>query len=610
MKKLKTTQGVALFLKLFTIMIMVLACTAGCKKDKNESDDDDPSGRMQDVVLQGIVIDSNNHPLGGVQVKTGSVSKYTTDSDGRFMITEAWVVNKRVVLTFEKENYFNLTRSIVKDDDMFIGAVLYPKGSSAISVQKTFSTETATTLEIGNMKVDLPAAAFMKTDGNDYNGTVKADMLYLNPDNKKFAGMMPGGDLAGVRTNGDESVLISYGMSDLLFTDNNGNPLQIKSGTSAKISFPLPESMKKDPPATMPLWSFDAEKGRWTEEGVFTFEENMYVGTTTHFSWISNSLCASAATIIGKVMDCDNEPIHHIAVRAGQTEVYTNREGKFRGTLPVDTPTTLSVTFNNATKTVSLPGYTVGLTTIPDIQMSCMVKIKGKVIDCDEKPASGVKVSIGTSAEYTDYKGEYLFMIPEDTPVIVKLPGNVDSKSVKGQPNGTTITVRDLKMCGEVQEKFKAEKASIKMMLLEVPVIITWDCYGNRYRMDVFGDNESHSVDIVNHFDRTRFYGVKNYSGIAWLPADYDPKASIAESYSVDEEIHASHRVYPDIIVAGKTCKVFQYETFDEISSIASWNGLLMKNISLGDLILEAVDVTLDIPEEAFTQTFTVSWMP
>ena len=622
MRKLKTTQGVALFLKLFTIMIMVLACTAGCKKDKDESGNNSNTTEMQDVVLQGIVTDANNNPLDGVLVISGATTVATTDSKGMFYIKKVGVINKRAVLKFEKTGYFTLTRSGVKEKEMFISAVLQLKGDSEVSTQKTFSTETATTLNVGQMKVDIPSSSIMKADGKEYSGTVKADMLYLNPDNKKFADMMPGGDLAGVRTNGDESMLISYGMSDVLFTDNNGNPLQIKSGTSAKVSFPVPESMKNNPPASMPLWSFDEEKGIWIEEGVFTLENGLYVGTATHFSWINCDDPQEIVKIKGKVVDCEGDPLPNVPVCSGQTAIYTNENGEFSGAIPANTATTISVTFNGETEVKSLPAHPAGSEiTVETFQVPCKnVKIKGKVIDCDKKPVVGVKVSVDITAAYTNSKGEYLLFVPKETPLTVRLPANADSEPLPGQPDGTTYTVRDLVVCDEnpgLGTATAVEKGSIKISIYQYYAIYTWDNYGKRFRHDRLenlDDKESDFVKLINHFDKTYFWGDNDENGGDWDPEKYDPSLSLIELHyaipSIDEENMASFRVYPDEIVAGKTCKVFLFNDDGKEMRYTTWNGLMMKQQINGTTIINTIDATLDVPEEAFTQTFTISWLP
>ena len=621
MKKVNRVQEVRNFFKLVTIIIMVLSCSvAGCKKDKDEPGDKPTVTEMQDVVLQGIVTDINNNPLGGVQVISGATTVATTDSDGRFIITKVGVVNKRAVLKFEKSGYFTLTRSGVKEKEMFIAAILHLKGDSDISTHKTFSTEKATTLNVGNMKVDIPSSSIMKADGKEYSGEVKADMLYLSPDNEKFASMMPGGDLAGIRENGDASMLISYGMSDVVFTDAAGNPLQIKSGTSAKVSFPVPESMKDNPPASMPLWSFDEEKGTWIEEGVFTLEGGVYVGMATHFSWINCDDPDPPTDVWGLVVDCNHEPLPNVEVFSGQTSIRTNSKGEYSGKIPANKATTLTVTVLGVTVTKTLPGYPEGANTkIPDFEMPCGVKIKGKVTDCDNRPIVNTKVSTEITATYTNSNGEYLILVPAETPVTVKVTvgGETKSENVPGKPAGETVTLPDFKMCkggSEPGTYSQVEAASVKYFWgtdEETAVIYTWDNNGMRFRLDMLDqpdDNVSAMTILINHFDKTCFYGIYSEPP-TWSPYEYTYNDNPAgNSLSLDEDAMASYRVYPDVNVAGKICKVFEITSSGYKVTYATWNGLILLMEIDGEILLSAIDATLDVPESAFTQTFAITW--
>jgi hypothetical protein len=221
---------------------------------------------MQDVALTGTVYDTGGNPVGGVLVATGSLSA-TTDGDGKFTFEKAGTVNSRVVIRFTKSGYYPLTRSGLKEDEMAIHAVLKQKGNTDASVQTSFNAVEANTLSVGGMKAQIPASALVKADGSLYRGSVNADMLYLDPNAGDFAEAMPGGDLAAIRSDNRETQLLSYGMIKITLTDNAGNPLQLQDGANSELTFPIPSGMGNTPPATIPLWSFDEERGIWVEEG-------------------------------------------------------------------------------------------------------------------------------------------------------------------------------------------------------------------------------------------------------------------------------------------------------------------------------------------------------
>ena len=265
------------------LSVTMLFTVIACKKDKPDNPDD-PSANMQTINLIGFVKDKSGFPLSGVKVTTGTATAMT-DGKGEYRFSEAEVVSGRMVMKFEKEDYFTLTRSCKKESDLYIGAVLCPKGNSDISLHTTFDASKEGNLKIGGMKVDIAPSSIVRADGSAYSGTVTADMLYLEPNNEDFPDMMPGSDLKALNSGGNETSLISYGMINVLLADDAGNPLQLKSGSPANVTYPIPAGMERQAPATMPFWHFDEEKGIWIEDGVATLQGNVYVGTASHFSW-------------------------------------------------------------------------------------------------------------------------------------------------------------------------------------------------------------------------------------------------------------------------------------------------------------------------------------
>jgi hypothetical protein len=66
---------------------------------------------------------------------------------------------------------------------------------------------------------------------------------------------------------------------------SNGEKLQLASGKSATLTFPITAVQQADAPMTIPLWYFDQATGMWKEEGNAKRRGNTYVGVVTHFSF-------------------------------------------------------------------------------------------------------------------------------------------------------------------------------------------------------------------------------------------------------------------------------------------------------------------------------------
>ena len=297
------------------VMTMFSACSKDPEKNPDSPDNpdepDNPIITMINMEIKGIVNDVKGKPLSGVKVTTGTVNA-TTGADGTFSFTQAEVVNERVKVKLEKSGYFTLMRSGAKADNLYIEAVLTPKGATDNSLQTTFDAAVGATLQVAGAKVVISPSGIMKKDGSAYSGTVKVDMRYLDPYTKDFSSMMAGGNHAGINKAGEDVILISFGIIGVEFTDNQNNPLQLKSGLTADVTWPVPSGMKGTLPTTVPVSTFDEQKGVWVEEIVATLQGEVYTGKVTHFSYYDlGPLKTGKETKIikGRVQDCEGKPI-------------------------------------------------------------------------------------------------------------------------------------------------------------------------------------------------------------------------------------------------------------------------------------------------------------
>lgn len=296
------------------------------------------NGVMKPAELKGFVRNSIGEPIPGVQVGSGTTVT-TTDAQGSFALANVEVVNGRTVVDLKKDGYFDVVRSVsMKDKDNW-EIVMVSKNDGNITDKATYTASKAETLETNDgMKVDLPANGYkVDATGQAYSGQVTSELLYLNPDDDNFEAMMPGGDLAAVRADNSNAQLVSYGMLQVKMSDNSGNKLQLKDGSEAELTFPIPDQFKNNTPKEIPLWSFNEKTGLWEEEGVAELKGDVYVGKVKHFSWVNLDWPESRSTIKGSVKDEDGNPIPYIPVHVGQTYANTDNQGAFECYVPSDT---------------------------------------------------------------------------------------------------------------------------------------------------------------------------------------------------------------------------------------------------------------------------------
>lgn len=456
---------------MFMALLMMLMTFASCSKLQdllNEGDDDDDDdgginppelveGRMEDIALSGIVRDASGTPIEGVSIVSGS-SAATTNTDGFFEFDQIQVVsvlNDRSVVRFSKAGYFDVVRSMDADDDAADGAswevVMCRKENNDFTSIKTYSSSSDQTLQAGEMKIDMPQDGY-KVDGTgaSYTGKVKSEMVYLDPNNERFSEMMPGGDLAAVRSDNSSAQLVSYGMTDLNMYAENGDKLQLKDGSKAKLTFPIPAGMGENPPASIPLWSFNEKTGLWEEEGSAALQGNVYVGEVTHFSWVNLDYPEEQGTVYGYVKDDTGKVLPGVRLNIGQllTSTVTQSNGYYSHEVPANTDFSISVKDLyyggiNQKVSVKVPALSPGERRKVDITLPHLVRVYGKVMN---ERGDGIRSAVWVQTEkaktevlQTDVDGNFNVYVPKD----MKGKATVYARTYRGDEVSKDITIKD-----------------------------------------------------------------------------------------------------------------------------------------------------------------------
>lgn len=455
----------------FMALLMMLMTFASCSKIQdllNEGDDDDDDdgginppelveGRMEDIALSGIVRDASGTPIEGVSIVSGS-SVATTNTDGFFEFDQIQVVsvqNDRSVVRFSKAGYFDVVRSMDADDDAADGAswevVMCKKENNDFTSIKTYSSSSDQTLQAGEMKIDMPQDGY-KVDGTGagYTGKVKSEMVYLDPNNERFAEMMPGGDLAAVRSDNSSVQLVSYGMTDLNMYAENGDKLQLKEGSKAKLTFPIPAGMGENPPASIPLWSFNEKTGLWEEEGSAALQGNVYVGEVAHFSWVNLDYPEKQGTVYGYVKDDTGKALPGVRLNIGQllASTVTKSDGYYSHEVPANTAFSITVKdlyYGGIDQKVSVkvPALSPGEKRQVDITLPHLVRVYGKVMN---ERGDGIRSSVWVQTEkaktevlQTDKDGNFNVYVPKD----MKGKATVHARTYRGDEVSKDITIKD-----------------------------------------------------------------------------------------------------------------------------------------------------------------------
>ena len=455
----------------FMALLMMLMTFASCSKIQdllNGGDDDDDDsgginppelveGRMEDIALSGIVRDASGTPIEGVSIVSGS-SAATTNTDGFFEFDQIQVVNvqnDRSVVRFSKAGYFDVVRSMDADDDAADGAswevVMCKKENNDFTSIKTYSSSSDQTLQAGEMKIDMPQDGY-KVDGTglSYTGKVKSEMVYLDPNNERFSEMMPGGDLAAVRSDNSSAQLVSYGMTDLNMYAENGDKLQLKDGSKAKLTFPIPAGMGENPPASIPLWSFNEKTGLWEEEGSAQLQGNVYVGEVAHFSWVNLDYPEKQGTVYGYVKDDTGKVLPGVRLSIGQllASTVSKSDGYYSHEVPANTDFSITVKDLyyggiNQNVSVKVSALSPGERRQVDITLPHLVRVYGKVMN---ERGDGIRSSVWVQTDkaktevlQTDKDGNFNVYVPKD----MKGKATVFARTYRGDEVSKDITIED-----------------------------------------------------------------------------------------------------------------------------------------------------------------------
>ena len=145
-------------------------------------------------------------------------------------------------------------------------------------------------------------------------GPVEVYASFIDPSAADIAERVPGSFMADDK-DGKRVTLSSYGMMAVELQSPAGEKLQIKTGSAATITSPIPASLQASAPATIALWFVDEQTGIWKEEGSATKTGNSYVGQVKHFSFWNCDISVPAVNVTMTVKDQGGHPLVHVLVR-------------------------------------------------------------------------------------------------------------------------------------------------------------------------------------------------------------------------------------------------------------------------------------------------------
>lgn len=412
------------------------------------------------AALQGNVFDENDVPAAGVTVQVGSKTA-TTNSNGYFRINDASLDKKSAVVTATKTGYFKAYRTFGASDGA--NQVIIKLVKKALAGTVDAATGGEVTLSNGS-KVALSAGGVVNAaTAAAYSGTVNVYAAYVDPTASDITQTVPGSFMANDK-DGKRMLLTSYGMVAIELESPAGAKLQVKSGSTAKLTTAIPSAVQGSAPASLPMWYVDETTGIWKEEGTAAKSGNVYVGDVKHFTYWNCDLPVPTITFTATLQTSGGQPLVNASVvirPAGSTygataHGYTDSLGKITGPIPANMNLVLEVrqygqgACNNAVIYSQNIGpfaqaTNLGVITIPTTTAD-VFSVQGKLTTCSNTPvvAGYAAVSFGYYTHYArvNANGEFqtTFTRCSSGPTGVSIIG-VDSTAQQQSSTPVSVTI-------------------------------------------------------------------------------------------------------------------------------------------------------------------------
>jgi hypothetical protein len=349
------------------------------------------------AVLQGNILDESGQPAPGVNVRVGSKTA-VTDNRGYFRIMDAPLDKQSALVIAEKPGYFKGYRTFHATSGANHVLIQLIKRELTGTIDAASGGDVTLT---NGMKIALPAGGVVTaSNGAAYTGTINVYAAYIDPTSADIGRTVPGSLMADDK-DGGRVILSSYGMMAVDLASPSGEKLQVKNGSKAAITSPIPSSLQSSAPASIALWSVDEATGIWQEEGTAQKNGSSYTGEVSHFSFWNCDIGIAGVTVSLTLNDPDGDPLVHGWVRIRTTGSnpswtygYTDSLGQVSGFVPANQSLVLEVLnfCNEPVYAQNIGPFSqntnLGIITLSSSASTSLKTIKGILKDCSSNSVS------------------------------------------------------------------------------------------------------------------------------------------------------------------------------------------------------------------------------
>lgn len=445
-----------------------------------------PEISVEDVTIQGLVIDDAGKPVADALVETDMEST-RTDRYGIFRLEQTPINLNGGLVIVKKDGYFNGSRSLFYET----GSTNFMRIRLVKKVLAGQIAESGGIIQVGEANIEFPAGAFaIKGTNTTYQGQAKVYAAYLPANDLDILDEMPG-NLFGIRSDSSFAGLETLGMMMVEIEGSAGQPLKMADGKEARMDIPaLPSA-----PAMVPMWNFDERSGFWKEDGFATKTGNRLVALVKHFSTWNWDLPYRVVKMKATFKTTEGTPLQNYRIIIKRTNVTDNTKlsvqaitdstGTIYGPLPANEVVTLSVVGSCGEPIYSKSIGPVGVDTdfggfdvsIPNYTWTT---VTGRLIDCFDMPVKkGFFTLLAQNKVYRaglDSTGKFTLKflncsnITSGDATGYDAASNREGDIVSLNLSSGNVNAGDIKICGAVvQNQFIDYKINGTQYLLSTP---------------------------------------------------------------------------------------------------------------------------------------------